>query len=131
MSTEVKKAPRWAGCAVLVIAAAILATIVIMVVGDSPPAPTKPAAELREERIKKAFSAWDGSHRNLEAWVKEAMNDPASYEHIGTSYREKGDTVFVMLQFRGKNAFGGVVKNTATCYTDLDGNILGVPSIIK
>lgn len=86
----------------------------------------------RKERIEKAFSSWDGSHRNLEAWVKSAMNDPDSYKHIETVYREKGpDTIFVMMQFSGKNAFGGVVKNTATCYTDLDGNILGSPSILK
>ena len=92
----------------------------------------KTASEVRHDRIKKAFSAYDGSHRNLEDWVKRKMNDPKSYEHVETKYREVGkDSIFVIMQFRGKNGFGGVVKNTATCYTNLDGKILGGPAILN
>lgn len=93
---------------------------------------TKTPEALRKERIEKAFSSWDGSHRNLEAFVKESMNDPESYEHNSTNYRQIGqDTIFVMMSFRGKNAFGGVVKQTVTCYTDLDGNLISLPRFIR
>ena len=95
---------------------------------DSAKSPT----QTRKEKIEKAFSPWDGSHRNLETYVKDAMNDPGSYEHDATNYREIGqDTIFVMMSFRGKNAFGGVIKQTVTCYTDLDGNLISVPSFIR
>lgn len=96
-----------------------------------PPPPKDPAVE-RQERIQKAFSAWNGAHRNLEQWVKGAMDDPDSYEHVETRYRDTGtDTLFIIMQFRGRNAFGGVVKNTVTCWSDIDGNLLSTPARIE
>lgn len=60
------------------------------------------------------------------------MDDPDSYEHVETKHQEIGtDSVFVIMTFRGKNKFGGVVKNTITCYTDLDGNMLGLPKNLR
>jgi hypothetical protein len=86
----------------------------------------------REERINKGFSTWNGSHLALTEFVQEAMNDPESYEHVETTYREKGpDTLFIMMSFRGKNGFGGVVKNTVTVYADLDGKMISVPQFIR
>ena len=92
------------------------------------PAKAKTPEELRKERIKKGFSAWDGSHRELEKIIKISMNDPNSYEHVETTYSDKGDYLIVKTTFRGKNAFGGVVKNWVLAKTDLDGNIIQVIS---
>lgn len=70
------------------------------------------------------FSPWDGSHNQLERYVKKHMNDPDSYEHIETRYRvvqtktERHAEIFT--SFRGKNAFGGVVKNSIMAKTNLD-----------
>lgn len=69
------------------------------------------AAQLREKTIQKHFSAWDGSHYELTKTIKESMNDPGSYEHEKTVYVDKGYYLIVETSFRGKNAFGGVVKN--------------------
>lgn len=44
------------------------------------------AVEARKKKIESQFSAWDGSHRNLERIIKEAMNDPDSYDHVETVY---------------------------------------------
>ncbi len=134
--TDTKKIPKWAGCFLIFIALSLIGTCV-MICNDpakntATPEAIKSPDEIRKERIKKAFSAWDGSHIHLENWVKESMNDPDSYEHIETRFREVGtDSVFVIMTFRGKNAFGGVVKNTVTCYTDLDGNLLGAPKSLR
>lgn len=93
--------------------------------------PPRPApAKSREARIKEQFSAWDGAHKGLEAWVKRNMNDPDSYEHIETSWLDNGETITVILKFRGANAFGGKVVNVARCDFDVDGNMIGTPSII-
>jgi hypothetical protein len=86
----------------------------------------KTKAEIRTERISKGFSAWDGSHRGLEKVIKASMNDPDSYDHVETTYWDKGDHLIVKTTFRGKNAFGGVVKNWVKGKADLDGNIIAV-----
>ena len=83
-------------------------------------------AEVRKERIERQFSAWDGSHRNLEKTIKKSMNDPDSYDHAETIYWDNGDHLIVKTTFRGKNAFGGVVKNFVKAKVSLDGNILQI-----
>lgn len=52
----------------------------------------KIAVEARKKRIDRQFSAWDGSHNNLERLIKRSMNDPDSYEHDETVYWDRGIT---------------------------------------
>lgn len=85
----------------------------------------------RKEMIEKQFSAWDGSHRNLTKFIKEQMNDPDSYEHVETIYWDMKDHLVVMTTFRGKNAFGGVVKNAVKAKVSLDGEILEIMDVIQ
>ncbi len=80
----------------------------------------------REKQIEEQFSAWDGSHRNLERVIKKAMNDPDSYEHDETKYWDRGDHLIVETTYRGKNAFGGVVKNYVKAKISLDGQVLQI-----
>ena len=54
------------------------------------------------------------------------MNDPDSYDHFETVYWDKGDHLIVRTTFRGKNAFGGVVKNWVKAKVDLNGNVIEV-----
>lgn len=86
----------------------------------------KTQEELRKERLEKGFSAWDGSHRGLTKVIKASMNDPDSYDHVETVYWDKGDHLIVRTTFRGKNAFGGVVKNWVKAKVDMDGNVIAV-----
>ncbi|MGV2844216.1 hypothetical protein ACE1OG_10125 [Aeromonas hydrophila] len=88
----------------------------------------KAVIEARVKRLKAQFSPWDGSHRTLERAIQKSMNDPDSYEHVETTYRDLGDSLIVSTTFRGKNGFGGVVKNTVVAQVDLDGNILKIIS---
>ena len=88
----------------------------------------KTPEEARTAQIEKHFSAWDGSHNGLTKVIKESMNDPNSYEHVETRYGDKGDYLIVTATFRGKNAFGGVVKNSVTAKVDLNGNVIEVIS---
>ncbi|MDN4697198.1 hypothetical protein QYZ44_26725 [Vibrio parahaemolyticus] len=76
------------------------------------------------DEFEKGFSAWDGSFRELESAIKNAMNDPDSYEHVKTTYRlvlHGTDTpkAIVSTEFRGKNGFGGIVKNNATASVNI------------
>lgn len=83
-------------------------------------------AENRNKELKPQFNSWDGSHRGLERHIKTIMNDPASYEHDETSYIDRGEYLIIITQFRGKNAFGGVVRNTIKAKVDLSGNVLEI-----
>lgn len=78
-------------------------------------------AKARTEMIEKQFSAWDGSHIKLTRLIKDSMNDPDSYEHVETKYWDMKDHLIVNATFRGKNAFGGTVKNTVKAKVSLDG----------
>jgi len=80
----------------------------------------------RQDRIKRQFNAWNGAHMKLEFYIKENMNDPESFEHIETTYFDKGDYLVVIMKFRGKNAFGGKVINYVRAKVDLDGNVIKI-----
>jgi|GEM_PF-2009401 len=80
----------------------------------------------RKEKILRQFSAWDGSHINLKRVVKANMNDPKSFDHVETTYSDKGDYLLIYMKFRGKNAFGAKVIQTVTAKADIEGNIISV-----
>lgn len=84
------------------------------------------AAEQRKKLIKSQFSSWDGSHIQLTKMIKETMNDPDSYKHDKTVYWDKGDHIIVKTIFRGRNAFGGIVKNSVRAKFDLNGQIIDI-----
>lgn len=109
-----------------------IAACLFVVSGEKPdPATAKIIAEEqhaadRMEKIKRQFSTWDGSHRSIEEYIKSVMNDPNSYEHVETRYVDFGEYLLVQTTFRGKNAYGGVVKNTVKAKVDLDGKVLDI-----
>jgi hypothetical protein len=81
-----------------------------------------------QEKIERQFNAWNGSHIGLTRFIKDNMNDPDSYDHIETRFRNEGNSLYVVTKFRGKNAFGGMVINTVSARVDLDGNVLEIIS---
>jgi len=87
---------------------------------------SKTPEEIKKEQLERQFNAWDGSHRGLTKYIKDAMNDPSSYEHVKTVYWDRKDHLVVMTTFRGKNAFGGLVKNSVKAKVDLAGNVLEI-----
>jgi hypothetical protein len=80
----------------------------------------------RQLEVEKQFSAWDGSHPALTKMIKDAMNDPDSYDHVETVFWDMKDYLVVLTTYRGKNAFGGVVKNFVKAKVDLNGNVLEI-----
>jgi hypothetical protein len=102
----------------------LIVSLLVIYFASGPPTP-----KTREQRIESQFSAWDGSHRKLERYVKSQMNDPGSYEHVKTKYRIFSPTsefpghIVVSTTYRGKNVFGGVVSNTTIAVIDMNGNV--------
>ena len=80
-------------------------------------------AQNRKAEIEKQFNSWDGSHMNLEKYIKDNMNDPNSYEHVETRYFDMKNHLVVITKFRGKNTFGGKIINTVKAEVDMQGNV--------
>lgn len=115
------------GCLVVFGAILLLGFISSFFDDDQAPPPKKTTSSpqtkaplTRQGKIEKCFSGWDGSHRELTKVIKKSMNDPDSYEHDETRFSDKGDHLLVITSFRGKNAFGGVVKDAVIAKTDID-----------
>lgn len=75
------------------------------------------AAAEKAEETRKGFhclSGWDGSHKGIVDWVKENANDPGSFEHDETRISAVNDNGQhgVIMQYRAKNGFGGMVRGT-------------------
>lgn len=92
---------------------------------SNPPAKKEKPQEVdpRTLSIKRQFSSWDGSHYNLTKYIKQSMHDPSSYDHIETTWWDMQNHIVVITRFRGKNAFGAVVKNIIKAKVDMNGNI--------
>ena len=76
------------------------------------------AEKAKEDALVEKFgprphaSAWDGSYREVERYLEGVMNDPDSLEIdgcTGVSYTDSG--WLVGCNFRGRNGFGGMVRN--------------------
>ena len=59
-------------------------------------------------------SNWDGSYYEVEKYLERAMHDPDSlkFENCSQVYKIKEKGWGVLCVYRGKNAFGGMVKNS-------------------
>jgi len=73
--------------------------------------------EQRKEDVSHCFNPWDGSHIELTRLIKESMNDPDSYSHVETIYYDHDSVLLVKTTFRGRNGFGGIVKQTILAET--------------
>lgn len=61
------------------------------------------------------LSLWDGSHDAFVAAVKKTLNDPDSFEHEGTKtwpVNTEGRNT-ILMTFRARNGFGGVIRAKA------------------
>jgi hypothetical protein len=78
----------------------------------------KTPEQIEQEKIEVHFSSWDGSHRELVSQLKANLKDPDSFEHIETTYKVQGDSIWVFMNYRAKNSFGGYVVEGITAITD-------------
>ncbi|MCG8451680.1 MAG: hypothetical protein MI717_00685 [Spirochaetales bacterium] len=90
------------------------------------------------DRAKEDFvsmlSEFNGSYIDLIVYTQSIINDPKSFEHVRTRYRidnikenPDDEDIFLMylqMDFRARNAFGGMVINTIEAYVDSKGRII-------
>ena len=89
-----------------------------------------PSEEDREQGFH-CLDPWDGNQIGLEDLVRPLLNDPGSMETHETRIGKVGASVTgkhrIIMDFGARNAFGGMVRNTAygwvdheTCEAELD-----------
>ena len=78
--------------------------------------------------IKSQFSVWDGANTYLVDLVKKNLNDPKSFDHEETTYKDMGDHLVVKMTYRAKNAFGALILQNVTAKTDYKTNEIIITS---
>lgn len=71
--------------------------------------------EATKESNTKYFSGWDGSNPQFVDAIKNMMNDPDSFKHVETKYRDEGSNLRIQMTYRGKNAYNATITKTSTC----------------
>lgn len=74
------------------------------------------------------FSIWDGSHNALVVLVKKNLNDPGSFKHDKTVYFEHKNYITIVMTYRAKNAFGGLILQNVTAKSDYKTNTIKIIS---
>ena len=82
----------------------------------------------RNQIVQKQFSPWDGSHPKLSNIIEKGCRNPDSYEHIETRFRDEGNYIFVVTNYRAENGFGGMSLGKVTAKVDLSGNVIEIVS---
>ena len=121
----------WHFIALGVFAVIIIAIISLTDSADAASEAKKKAepAYARKVKVESAFNKWDGSNDQLVKLVKDNLNNPASFEHVSTSYIDSGsDTIEVVMKYRATNAFNAIVTDEARANVNIDGTVI---SLIK
>lgn len=82
--------------------------------------------ERRNHLVNRQFATFNGSNAFLVNFIKKRMNDPKSFEHINTSYKDKGSYIDVYMKFRGINAQGVLVLNQIKAKMSINGEVISV-----
>ena len=97
------------GCAVFILIAIIFGAVESC---------SRTPDEKRQNELKKNFSSWNGSHNQFVEEIKSRLNNPSSFEHVETSYKDFGKNLQINMKFRAKNKFNATITTTAIGIVD-------------
>ena len=118
-SAEKKSKMPIDGCAIMIVLAGLVIGGIAWGIGSCSGGP--PSEEKLEERRKgfHCLSSWDGNHDGFERLVRARLNDPGSMKTYETRITPVvGGEHRIIMEFGAKNAFGGMVRHTATGRVD-------------
>jgi len=119
--TAAMKSTIYGGLALMIVAAFVFGTSAWMKSADPPKA--SPAKSL--ETVYN--SAFDGSVRQVEQYLKRNLKDPDSLQAMEWSpVRKNGSGFVVSVRYRAKNSFGGYIVTAQEFHLDSAGGIVQV-----
>ena len=132
MKTEPTTKEKQKGCIILVAFIITIPFAIWLFSSDEPETVNYTKEQTDSIKIASQFDRWDGSHIKTREAIQSLMNDPESYENVETRYIQyaSNDTLMkVVVKFRGKNQFGGVVTQVYTSLIDTAGNVIDLREI--
>lgn len=86
---------------------------------------TKDMGDLEcDTRFRSNCSEIYGTYKPLAEAVKRNMNDPSSFDHVGTTVaKSKDGGHIVLMEYRGKNAFGATILTSTKVKVSCDGSM--------
>jgi hypothetical protein len=78
----------------------------------------------RNHLVNRQFATFNGSNAFLVNFIKDRMNNPKSFKHIETTYKDKGSYIDVYMSFRGTNTRGVLVLNRIKAKMSINGEII-------
>lgn len=120
------------GTAVAIVGGGLLSLLLMYVVLRNPRIVID-AVRTDQDRIDELFSSRDGSHLKLTELILSKLHDPASYQHIETTFTppDRGSEdrrVMVFTVFRCRPQSGGMAEHRVEAYSSIDGEELDVIS---
>lgn len=120
---QAKKNRKIAKRILIVFGSFFLLLILIVSTSPEPEEPPKTPEQIAADSVKArrdllvkngVFSDYSGQSVAMITAVSTLMNDPNSFEHLQTKYIDKGgDSIVLIMEYTGKNAFGGRVRGKA------------------
>lgn len=79
----------------------------------------------RKKEIEKQFY-YNGEHESLGLYVRKRLHDRKSFEHIKTTYIDKGDHLVLQMNYRAKNMLGALILQSVIAKVSLGGKVLDI-----
>ncbi|AWW32178.1 hypothetical protein DN752_19660 [Echinicola strongylocentroti] len=109
------------GCLGIII---IFSVLVVLCTGNEEPLTPE---EQSKKNIDDQFSPSDGMHFMLSYYIEDRLNDPESFEHVKTTYKEEDDHLLVYMEYRATNAFNAkILKAVIARVSKEDGRVLEI-----
>lgn len=114
---------------VVLIVAGLLGLAIIGKLTEQPEAETAAPALTQQQLDSIAFEkrvekAKEEAAVNMRVAVQKSLNDPKSFDVLDQRAWHIDSSIYVMLEYTARNAFGGVVRQVAKVEADLDGRLL-------
>jgi len=118
---------KWEAFVIIIIIAVVFAIFflpILLPISYSDSKSDKNSPKIKEEIVKN--SAWDGSVRQVDTWIRSNLKDPDSLEYIDWSpvVKKEGGGYLVRVKYRAKNSFGGYVIEEKVVILDSRGNVI-------
>lgn len=113
--------PIWTLLKILVLAGIALFVVGVISVMNYSPDKDSPRVQTRADSLMTTFGKASSAHILLEKKIRQGMHNPRSYDFDDWHYQDKGETVLLTIEYRGTNAFGGIVKGQTTGEFTRDG----------
>lgn len=83
-------------------------------------------ANARAKQIISLFNGPDGTHLNLSIIVQAGLNNPDSFQHQQTTFKDMGEYLVVNMTYHARTESGEMVSKRTRAKVDLTGKVISI-----